>query len=260
MLAEINDPPETVYEAPDVFNPSLHPPPGAIDVLNIVEAGVDFRSVLNPDYTDLYKKPTFANPLKVPSVGKGIELVTKAGDARCDGSVDSWCGRSRDEKCLLSHHNDGRNGLLFNSYSGWIVMNLPDVKNGIIVVKIESWHKEQDMSRTVGWTSINNERRRLGSVDASDNSNSSTPSFQHRRTDSCEEDFRFEYAIDGEVKSLDGEEKDQITKEPQRVVELTTLLNDPEYTGGEEREVEVAIRITGCQREKVYKLNHIYWS
>ena len=94
---EINDPPDMVYKPPDVFNPSLHPPKGAIDVLNIVEAGVGFASTLNPDYhSKFYKKPKFAaNPIKTP--GKGHLLTSFAGDDYCDGSVDSWCNKGPEQ-------------------------------------------------------------------------------------------------------------------------------------------------------------------
>jgi hypothetical protein len=124
QLAEINDPPAVVYNPPDI-NPNLHPPPDAIDVLNIIEAGVDFKANLLPDYTQHLKRPKFDKSPSVP-VGKGNYLNTYAGF--CDGSVDSWCKRSADEKCLLYAHNDGRNGILMNSVSGWMVLNLPDLK------------------------------------------------------------------------------------------------------------------------------------
>lgn len=121
----INDPPETLFEAPDVFNKDLHPPAGAIDVLNIIEAGVPYTSILNPDYTHFYTKPKFEKEPSLP-VGKGYWLKTYAGF--CDGSVDSWCKRQADDDCLLYGHNDGRNGIKMDSYCGWMVTNLPEVK------------------------------------------------------------------------------------------------------------------------------------
>lgn len=111
MKAEINKAPKNSYEPPDVFNPALHPPPSAVDVLSIVEAGVDFNSILVPDYTGFYKTPTFSDPPSV-TVGKGIQLETFAGDDRCDGTIDSWCNRGKNSKCLLYGHNDNRNGYL----------------------------------------------------------------------------------------------------------------------------------------------------
>jgi hypothetical protein len=122
---EINNPPPVVYNPPDIFNPNLHPPAHTIDVLNIVEAGVDFRANLLPDYSHYLKKPKFEKAPTVP-VGKGHYLNTYAGF--CDGSVDSFCRRGAAETCLLYAHNDGRNGIMMNSVSGWVVLNLPDLK------------------------------------------------------------------------------------------------------------------------------------
>ena len=121
----INDPPPSLYES-DVFNPDLHPPAGAIDVLNIIEAGFPYSSVLDPDYaTQFYPKPKFEKGPTLP-VGKGYHLNTYAGF--CDGSVDSWCKRQADQDCLLYGHNDGRNGITMDAYCGWMVTNLPELK------------------------------------------------------------------------------------------------------------------------------------
>jgi hypothetical protein len=46
-----------------------------------------------------------------------------------------------------------------------IVMNVHDVKNGIIHVKLESWHGTKEMWKTEGWNSINNERHLLGELE-----------------------------------------------------------------------------------------------
>ena len=126
MMEYINDPPESLYEAPDVFNPDLHPPMGAVDVLNIIEAGPAYAPTLDPDYvTPFYHKPKFEKAPSVP-VGKGYYLNTYAG--YCDGSVDSFCKRQEGGKCLLYGHNDGRNGIKFDAYCGWMVMSLPKFK------------------------------------------------------------------------------------------------------------------------------------
>jgi hypothetical protein len=273
MKKNVDDMAWNIYKPPDVFNPSLHPPPGAIDVLNIVEAGVDFKSVLAPDYTHFYKKPSFANPPKV-TPGKGVRLNTKSSDHLCDGSVDSFCDRAWDNRCLLYGHNDGRNGLLFDGYSGWVVMNIPDLRNGFIVVKFESWHFIGELKRTDGWTSINNEEARslLSGPSSLVPSNSTAIStagnsdwYDHRRLGKrkpepyCDE-FKFEYAIDGKVTSMNLQEFQKNRKQVQRVVETLTLMDDPDFTGGQEKEVEVAIRITGCAHTKIFQLTHIYWS
>ena len=131
QFEHINNPPENLYEAPDVFNKDLHPPVGAVDVLNIIEAGVPYTSVLVPDYTHFYPKPKFEKKPTLP-VGKGYHLNTYAGF--CDGSVDSWCKRQAGEGCLLYAHNDGRNGIHMDSYCGWMVTNLPEFKVSLSTV------------------------------------------------------------------------------------------------------------------------------
>lgn len=131
QLKEINDPPPSLYNAPDVFNKNLHPPAGAIDVLNIVEAGVDYSSNLVPDYEQYLVKPKFERAPSVP-IGKGHYLNSYPGF--CDGSVDSWCRRGDTDDCLLYGHNDGRTGILTNSVSGWMVLYLPNVKVRCIIL------------------------------------------------------------------------------------------------------------------------------
>ena len=267
---EINDPPAPVYMPPDVFNPSLHPPKGAVDVLNIVEAGVDFSSILNPDYhSNYYKVPKFrTEPMKTP--GKGFMLDTYPGDEYCDGSVDSWCNKGKDNDCLLYGHNDGRNGISMDGYSGWMVMNIPDLRYGFISIKFETWHWPKEQTKTEGWTTENNAgsrslvRRSLGpsppEIDASWQTYDERI-LKEAVTEYCPE-FRFEYSIDGKVEgSLNLEEWEAKRKQPARVVETVTILKDPNFvTNNEEIEVQVAFRLTGCGKVKVFKVSHVYWA
>jgi hypothetical protein len=283
MLQQINPSEKSVYEGPDVFNPSLHPPKGAVDVLSVVEAGPSFLPVLVPQYSfDFYKKPKFETQPKVP-VGKGVFLDTYAGDYFCDGTLDSWCDRGHDQTCLMKHHNDGRNGIKFDGYSGWIVMNFPDVLFGFIVVKIETWHPKDYVPKTKGWDSINNEieapQRRLRSTPESNSAGDELDNLEtldnasraltrtrqlrkkNRPQPYCDQ-FLLEVAIDGAITSHNVTEFDELEKKGHidRVVETFVLLNDREYTGGKEKEVEVGIRISGCGRQKTFSLNHVYWA
>ena len=76
MAAKIPLSKPNVYDAPDVFNPVLHPPRGEVDVLSIVENGLDFRRALAPSYTDFYDETT-------ASVGVGSDgdsIKTSHGD------------------------------------------------------------------------------------------------------------------------------------------------------------------------------------
>lgn len=263
---------DNFYEPPDIFNPSLHPPEGAVDALNIVELGKEFDPVNFPDYTSSYMKKssvTSQSKTKV-ELGKGLYLNGKAGDPYCDGTVNSFCARGKGDACPLYGHNDGRNGILFDGFSGWIVMTLPDVKNGRIAVKYHSWHWPGDAKSTEGWISINNEtssdaggRRRLSfqsnNTHVEAQRNRSMRRLKQQPAEFCN-DFHFEYAIDGQVTTLSLPEWQNRSKHVQRVVEILTVLDDPSYTGGEEREVEVAVRITGCARVKTFSLTHVYWS
>lgn len=262
----INDPPETIYEAPEAFNPDLHPPEGALDVLNIIEAGPAYTSVNVPDYTQFYSKPKFAKEPSQP-VGKGYYLNTYAGF--CDGSVDSWCKRQEGEKCLMNGHNDGRNGIRMDAYCGWMVMNLPEFKHGFIALKIETWHQPKSNPKTKDWKSINNERRTLAERAEEPFLRSSTRLELHETDlerqlkpkvpDYCDK-FKFEFSIDGgKVVEWNKDKFLENMGHLQRVVEVLKVAEDPSITNGEEREIEIAFRMTGCF-EKQMHLTHVYWA
>ena len=281
MVSEINKPSDNLYNAPDVFNPNLHPPPDAIDVLSIVEAGIEFNPILNSDYyaSSFYKRPsspslsshhqrtTNTNSTSLLDVGRGYMLQTRDGDDFCDGTVDSFCNRGQSNDCLLYGHNDGRGGLLFHGFSGWLIFNLPDLQNGYVVIKLETWHGES-IEKTKSWTSINNNNNNNNPSSSNNNNNNSTK-YRHKRglkyvPEYCE-NFKFEYSINGNVTTLNLDEWRGKLKNMQRIVETVTLLNDPNFTTTtttttttgrgeeeeeEEKEVEVAIRIRGCGKHK----------
>ena len=252
MVANVKGGEKNLYDPPDVFNPRVHPPLGEIDVLSIVEAGVEFQSVVAPDYAQFYETAkTLDKTHQTP--GKGVFLFTKAGDDFCNGSIDSFCDRGLANKCLLNAHNDGRNGLKFDGFSDWVVLHIPKVKFGFIFIKFESWHERNSNEATVGWTSVNNEP-------------STDSTLRHVRNRDLMDiaqycaAFQFEYSIDGKITTWDLETFKSNLKQVQRVVETVTLLNDPDYTGGQEKDVEVAFRMRGCGREKVFNLNHVFWA
>jgi hypothetical protein len=58
---------------------------------------------------------------------------------------------------------DHRGGITGDCLSGWIVFNLPQVTNGIIIIKFEDWGGAS--GATSDWTEVNNgeyDRRSLG--------------------------------------------------------------------------------------------------
>lgn len=259
-----------IYDPPDVHNPNLDP--GGVDVLNIAENGGDFLPLMGrrrrTTERQLYesKDPiqgSSANSAIKPGLGWELETISAPGN--CDGSYDSFCGRSNDTTCLLYGHNDFRGGIKFDGLSGWLIMNLEKLRYGLIIVKIEDWHWEV-VRPTQGWTCENNECGRSlaeGSADAVRSSDPALPensarAMKDKVPDYCA-DFKFEFAIDGKVTTWDKEEWQKRERKAQRVVQLWTLLDDPTFTL-EAKDVELGIRMTGCQRTKIFKLTHVYWA
>eukprot|EP00525_Craspedostauros_australis_P011597 CAMPEP_0198114858 /NCGR_PEP_ID=MMETSP1442-20131203/6112_1 /TAXON_ID= /ORGANISM="Craspedostauros australis, Strain CCMP3328" /LENGTH=295 /DNA_ID=CAMNT_0043772257 /DNA_START=412 /DNA_END=1299 /DNA_ORIENTATION=- len=290
-LQYINPPPPSFYMPPDVFQPRLHPPKDDIDVLTIIEGGPSFRPNRDPIHMDTSMNEV-SNLPAATDIGKGTYLHSIAG--YCDGTMYSWCDKSDGQECLLSRHNDRRNGLAFDGKSGWMVFNVPKVKHGLIIVKLETWYKPGSNPKTIKWTTVNNKpdssnrRRQLsaqspvhavasaGDADetaemqnpqvreiahpaGANNTTTSVSSDRKLARQGCV-DYTFDYSIDGgDIISLNDEEYMARRFEMQRVVELMKILDDPSHTGGadEERDVQVKIRLTGCAN---FKLTHLYWS
>jgi hypothetical protein len=69
--------------------------------------------------------------------GQGWVAATSA-TGYCDGSPMSFdCKRPVNYNCLLSGHNDERGTLQGDSLSGWLVVDIPDVKEGLIFAKLQ---------------------------------------------------------------------------------------------------------------------------
>lgn len=250
------------YTGPGPYNPKLDPPEGAVDVLAIISNGRSYDAL-----------PPRIRKLDVDVINPGLGWQMSDSPAGyCDGTWNSECGREPGTTCLLSGHSDRRGGLIMDGYSGWLVLTLPAILEGIIMLKIETWHSVMENSITRNWKSINNERRSLRH--ASPPANNGNMQFEAHEfeanqrllkaqpPDYCDK-FRFEYAIDGHITSLDKQTFAQNFTQPlQRVVEIQTLLDDPDYTKGETRPVEVGIRMLGCHDTtgKAMKLTHIYWA
>lgn len=246
MVSKIPLPHPNAYDAPDVFNPALYPPFGEVDVLSIVENGVNFTSFdFAPSYADFYNESASSvgvcqgakGSSSCQAPGDGVTLLTYPGDHMCDGTLNSFCNRGDDNDCLLDGHNFGRGGLRFDSESGWIVMNVPDIRYGYIVLMIESWHRHGDAVP------------------------GRTPTKWHPNNPLCSE-FQFEYSIDGKITSLNRHEYEEKKQGIQHLVEVLTVMENPNFTDGgvNVKNVEVAIRITGCKKDNVFMLTHVYWA
>lgn len=257
-----------IYDPPDVFNPNLHAPEGSIDVLAIVESGIPFA----PNLGRIRRRMSLPSAKAVappdrppmnPEIKPGRGWVLNSGSERCDGEYDSWCKRNEGNQCLLYAHNDGRGGTSFDGFSGWGVFELPNVREGLIMIKYHDWIDiGGPLPITAGWTTENNEidasGRKLVEQQTSHMSASSRE-LKKAVTPYCD-DFRFDFAIDGKITSWDKETWQKNLVQVQRVVQTTVLLDDPTFTGGQSKNVELAMRISGCQRSKALQLTHVYWS
>lgn len=257
---------KNVYNGPNVHNPLTELPEGAVDVLAIVSNGREQGAV---------SLKSARRRLDSFEPGLGWQMV-EAKSGYCDGSYNSECGREPDFNCLIQGHNDARGGVLFNSLSGWLVMTLPAVKEGIITLKMETWHMIEENKMTASWKTENGKRRVLRSSDQAHllpNATQTYPRYQSLTYEEAEralkkrpppeycDTFKFEFAINGKVTAWDKTQFQEKSKNPQRVVEVQTILDDPKFTS-EATDVEVAIRMSGCigPPQKTFKLSHVYWA
>lgn len=145
------------------------------------------------------------------------------------------------------------------------------------MIKIHTWHYASENTITDGWTTVNNERlllRRdkgpvnlphedsfLDESDVEDVTDETPRLLGVRSTDTPEQPdtMIFEYAVDGKITSLPRDEFLEKRKKIDRVVEVLTVLDDPNYTT-EPKDVEIAIRMRGCGKQCNFALSHVYWA
>lgn len=248
-----------LYDGPDVSNPALELPTdeNVIDVHEIAGARRKRRNrkliqaINNNNYNHRIVKSSHHKHTKeedpdevIPGLGWSLDPSIPPGN--CDGTYDAICARTSTSDCLLSGHMDGRGGLFGDSLSGWLVMDLPNVNKGLIIVKLETEHTNEN-KRTEGWESENNNRNLKGKK-GSDEEN---------ETKLCKY-FKFHYSVNGNITTLRRKEFIEKSTHPERMVKLLTILDDENF--GEHEKVEVAIRISGCKRTNSFKLTHVYWA
>ena len=276
-----------LYEGPDAHNPCDDLPEDAVDVYAIVSGR---RRQRHLEETHMTKKaylleedhmsrishisPQFENSTMsafsrslesddpiLP--GRGWEVYDEP-PGKCDGEYDSYCKRHKADACPALGHHDARGMILGNEYSGWLVMELPKVKAGIVVMKVVTERLTPEHStRTVGWETVNNESngRRLMEYQSIPQSRllRSLKKEEIKPIELLPETFLFDFAVDGKVTTWNKEEFKNHVKTPQRVLEFITLLDDPAFTTNE-KTVEVAFRMRGCGRSCVIGISHIYWA
>lgn len=254
-----------LYDPPEPHLAAFDAPDGQVDILSILENGNEYlpnRARQQALAGQRSAARQLAEQPRAPITsdlvpGQGWYLLSKSAPDNCDGTWDSFCGRSADSNCLLNGHNDFRGGLGFDSLSGWMILNLEKMKHGIILIRVEDYWGDGKNPRTNGWKCENG--RTDCPAAASENNARVRRSLAGKNPNNCD-NFTFEYAIDGKVTSWDKAAWDANRKELQRVAHLWQLMDNPDYTGAAEKDVELAIRLTGCDRQTTFGLSHVYWA
>ena len=266
---------EVLYDAPDVDISSIYPPAGSLDVRVVASLGRSSTAYRQLSDDQISTKGLMKHnrsiaarklPLSTIKPGQGPYLHDY-NSGYCDGSSNSWCDRDKESPCLLSGHNDRRGGIMFDPFSGWIVMKISDVKYGIVIVKLDLMIINN--KRTEKWMKVNNGKRSLRSLLYPESvSQNGSEIFHHRLLQRLPPDMGtflhpdcvLEYAIDGNVTSLDKDAILQKKIDLQRAVAIYPLLDEEHYEGSEE--LEIALRITGCEERRggTYRLTHVYWA
>jgi hypothetical protein len=271
-----------LYEGLDVHNPIYDIPDGQIDVLTIAMGrrrrlqGAENVALPQVNKMDAIDKQDLASSSS-PSLrrrldediipGEGWDIAMEP-QGQCDGKYSSVCAHDENQACFLSGQQASRGALVGCEWSGWLVMTLNAVKEGIVVMKLQTWHAENDNPRTKDWTSVNG-KRRLGeqedttvhdadSIMVVAQSDLSRRQMRSYDTLNLPDSFAFDYAINGKITTLN---KDEFLAKvnQQRVGQTLTLLDDPEFTK-EDENVEVAIRLRGAERNVFFGVSHIYWA
>lgn len=253
------NPEEMAYEGPDVHNSCYDLPKDAVDVVSVVSnrrrrklSGVDDRQVTGGSSLEAKLPQSSTDTVRdlsdsiVP--GKGWEVRWEK-PGTCDGEYHSICGRERHDSCPLLGHHDSQGALVGNEYSGWLVFDIPDVEEGIILIRMVTGLKATDNPRTEGWSSVNNERRTRGTVNEQG---------KRELEDGIPDDLVFDWAINGKITSWDKATLIEKRSRPQQMVELWTLLDDPNFAN--KGKVELAIRFRGCGSRCTVGVPHVYWA
>ncbi|KAG7356197.1 hypothetical protein IV203_000883 [Nitzschia inconspicua] len=269
---------EQLYEGPDAHNTCFDIPEDSMDVFNVVTN----RRLQEDDFNeDLFTKTpklqqmawsTVTSATSGSSDRKLEEIVPGTGweiwdepQGVCDGTYNNTCNRWTGNECVLYGHHDYRGAIIGNEYSGWLVMTLKDLKEGIIILKLHTWHTEDESTRTKGWTTVDNKRslRRQGIVDPTGVSGLDQSSermlMRSYDTPDLPDSFELEYAIDGKITTLNKTEFLEKKQQLQRVVETLTILDDPNFTK-KAKDVEIAVRLKGSGSSIVFGVSHVYWA
>ena len=174
----------------------------------------------------------------------------------CDGSSNSFCGRREANNCMLYAHNDNRGRLTGDGLSGWIVFNLPNMKEGIIAARLE-WWAVRDLPTTKTWKEVNNGKTN----DVKRLLKAKIPEYP--------DDFKFDIAINGKIVSTwdkktfmnyAAEIMHNVAIFPIHIDDEMAKRKRPEGDLGET--IELGLRVTSAKnpRGSAVTITHLYWA
>jgi len=167
----------------------------------------------------------------------------------CDGSYTSWCGRTTTTDCLLYGSPDARTSVSGDGLSGWLLVHVPKVTNGLILFRMENWHNNHRNKATESWTEPNagKHSRRLLKAAAK----------------AFSQDVLIDLSLNGKVTTWTRDQFNARNFKIQNFEHYYKLLDD-ESLVGQEIDYEVGFRVRGVvgeqARANVFPLTHIYYS
>lgn len=174
--------------------------------------------------------------------GKGWNMLNPIAGF-CDGSAQSTCGRDAENSCLLAGHNDYQSGILGDGLSGWLKLEVENVKEGIILVRLDTNVAPRSNTATRGWTKVNNGDMSRALLSG---------------------EFWFDFAIDGNVTTWSRTDFIDRSFDVAHGVTVYPLLMDKTMYQGDEdkgKTVEVAMRIRSKQsRVTTMALTHLFYA
>jgi len=204
--------------------------------------------------------------------GLGWEMHNNPIRGFCDGSAQSECNRYKGHTCLALGHNDKHLDVWGNSLSGWLVFTVPNVKEGIIIARMEWWCGSNRNSRTQGWTEVDdgktmdttpwNETIPVGGQ-RSLSQKSGRRVLKMSKDGLVPEDFEMDWAINGVIKTMKREEWLSHTQEFVKNVAVWPLLIDESMAekDGDGESIEVAIRFRSkIMPQQTYCISHVYYA
>lgn len=176
----------------------------------------------------------------IPGEGWASYFAQSTGgiEEYCDGSAMSECNR-RNAHCTTYGNNDRHSCLSGDGLSGWLVIDIPHVEEGLILAKSEWWHPNGDW--VVPDDGDPKRSRKLGNAKPKP------------------EDFYMDISVNGKITTWDLE-KYMENSQPEMAYNnaIFRLVNDETLKGTVE--LGIRVRSESKPRDAGTSICHIYWA